>query len=118
MDRIARHAPDAAQRAPLLAPVLKLPMPDSPLIAPLDPQTRDGLLRTLLLECLCDIASSTPVLLVLEDYHWIDPPSAALLEFLARSIGDRRVLILVTARATAAEHVAGHAGSPTRASCT
>ena len=46
--------PDAAQRAPLLAPVLNVPMPDSALIAPLDPQTRDGLLRTLLLECLCD----------------------------------------------------------------
>ena len=102
VDRIARHAPDAAQRAPLLAPVLRLPMPDSPLIAPLDPQTRDGLLRTLLLECLCDVASSTPTLLVLEDCHWIDPPSAALLEFLARSIGDRRVLILVTARGTSA----------------
>lgn len=102
VDRIAQRAPDAAQRAPLLAPVLTLPMPDSPLIAPLDPQTRDGLLRTLLLECLCDVASSTPTLLVLEDHHWIDPPSAALLEFLARSIGDRRVLILVTARATSA----------------
>ena len=102
VERIARHAPDAAQRAPLLAPVLRLPMADSPLIAALDPQTRDGLLRTLLLECLCDIASSTPALLVLEDHHWIDPPSAALLEFLARNIGDRRVLILVTARATSA----------------
>ena len=77
-------------------------MPDSPLIAPLDPQTRDGLLRTLLLECLGGVASSTPVLLVLEDHHWIDPRSAALLEFLARRIGDLRVLILVTARAAAA----------------
>ena len=102
VDQIARRAPDAAQRAPLLAPVVRFPMPDSPLVAALDPQTRDGLLRTLLLECLCDIASSTPTLLVLEDHHWIDPPSAALLEFLARSICGQRVLILVTARATSA----------------
>ncbi len=103
MDRSARHASDAAQRAPLLAPVLNLPLPDSALTAPLDPRTRDGLLRALLLACLGDVASTTPILLVLEDCHWIDPASAALLEFLARNTADRSVLILVTARGRVAD---------------
>ena len=103
VDRLTRHVSDAAQRAPLLAPVLNLPLPDSALTAPLDPKARDGLLRALLLACLCDVASSTPILLVLEDCHWIDPASAALLEFLARNIADRPVLILVTARGSVAD---------------
>lgn len=102
VDRIARHAAGSGQRAPLLAPVLNLPMPESELIAPLDPQTRDELLRSLLLECLRDLAASMPILLVLEDCHWIDPASAALLGFLARSISDLPVLILVIARGSVA----------------
>jgi class 3 adenylate cyclase/tetratricopeptide (TPR) repeat protein len=103
VDRIARHAAGSGQRAPLLAPVLNVPMPDSELIAPLDPQTRDELLRSLLLECLRDLAASMSILLVLEDCHWIDPASAALLEFLARSISDQPILILVIARGTVAD---------------
>jgi predicted ATPase/class 3 adenylate cyclase len=100
VDRLAGYTPDPVGRAPLLAPVLKVPIPDSEFIAPLDPQTRDGLLRILLLECLRCRASSAPILLVLEDCHWIDPASAALLEFLARRIGDERVLVLLTSRST------------------
>ena len=103
VDRIARHAAGSGQRAPLIAPVLNVPMPDSELIAPLDPQTRDELLRSLLLECLRDLAASMPILLVLEDCHWIDPASAALLDFLARNIRDQPVLILVIARGMVAD---------------
>jgi class 3 adenylate cyclase/tetratricopeptide (TPR) repeat protein len=98
VDRLARHTVDADQRAALLAPVLNVPIPDSELIAPLDAQTRDRLLRSLLLECLRHRASSMPTLLLLEDCHWIDPSSAALLEFLAGSVSDQRVLILLTSR--------------------
>jgi class 3 adenylate cyclase/tetratricopeptide (TPR) repeat protein len=100
VDRIARHVAGSRQRAPLLAPVVNIPVPDSELVAPLDPQTRDELLRSLLLECLRDLAASRPLLLVLEDCHWIDPASGALLEFLARSIGGQQVMLLVIARGT------------------
>jgi class 3 adenylate cyclase/tetratricopeptide (TPR) repeat protein len=103
VDRIARHVADAGQRAPLLAPVLNVPMPDSELITLLDPQSRDRLLRGLLRRCLRDLAAARPLLLLIEDSHWIDPASAALLEFLAGSVGDRPVLILVTARTSVAE---------------
>jgi class 3 adenylate cyclase/tetratricopeptide (TPR) repeat protein len=103
VDQIARHAAGAGQRAPLLAPVLNVPMLDSELSASLDPQSRDELLRSLLLECLRDRATSMPILLVLEDCHWIDPASAALLDFLARNISDRPVLALVIARGAVAD---------------
>jgi len=98
VEQLARHVANPEQRAALLAPVLNLPLPDSELIAPLSPQDRDGLLRLLLLDCLRARSGSTPVLCVIEDAHWIDPASAALLEFLARGIGDRPVLLLVITR--------------------
>jgi predicted ATPase/class 3 adenylate cyclase len=97
-ERIARHTADAGDRVALLAPVLNVPLPDSAFVAPLDPQIRAGLLRSLLLDCLRDLASSAPVVLVLEDCHWIDPASASLLAFLASNIGDLRVLVVVTSR--------------------
>jgi class 3 adenylate cyclase/tetratricopeptide (TPR) repeat protein len=100
--RVASRDGGSGRRAPLLAPVLNLPMADSELTATLDPQTRDELLRFLLLDCLRDRAASGPLLLVLEDCHWIDPASQALLEFLARNLSDQPVLLLVTARGTAA----------------
>jgi predicted ATPase/class 3 adenylate cyclase len=98
--RVARRDGDSGQRAPLLGPVVNLSMPDSELTASLDPQNRDELLRSLLLECLRGRTATGPLLLVLEDCHWIDPASYALLEFLGQTVADQRVLILVIARRT------------------
>jgi class 3 adenylate cyclase/tetratricopeptide (TPR) repeat protein len=98
--RIARRDGGSGQRAPLLGPVVNLPMPDSELTASLDPQHRDELLRSLLLDCLRDRTGTTPLLLVLEDCHWIDPASYVLLEFLGQHVADQPVLILVIARRT------------------
>lgn len=100
VDRITRRDGGSGQRAPLLGPVVNLPMPDNEFTAPLDPQTRDELLRSLLLECLHDRAATAPLLLVLDDCHWIDLASHALLEFLARNVADQPILILVIARRT------------------
>ncbi|MFI9152520.1 ATP-binding protein [Streptomyces sp. NPDC053367] len=43
-------------------------------------------------------AQHQPVLVVLEDVHWADPASVALLEFAAQHLSLERVLILVTCR--------------------
>jgi class 3 adenylate cyclase/predicted ATPase len=98
--RVARRDGDSGRRAPLLGPVVNLPMPDSELTASLDPQSRDELLRSFLLECLRSRTATGPLLLVLEDCHWIDPASYALLEFLGQNVTDQSVLILVIARRT------------------
>ena len=98
---IARRDSGSPQRAPLLAPVVNLPMADSELTASLDPQLRDELLRSLLLGCLRGRARAGPLVLVLEDCHWIDPASLTLLEFLARNVADLPVLVVAVARATA-----------------
>ena len=101
--RIARRDGGSGQRAPLLGPVVNLPMPDSELTAALDPQGRDELLRALLLECLRDRAAAAPLLLVLDDCHWIDPASYGLLEFLGQHIANQSLLILVIARPPAGD---------------
>src|SRR6266498_2419565 len=88
------------ERAPLFAPVLNLPLRDSELSAPLDPSTRAELLHSLLLDVLRERARSGPLVLLLEDCHWIDPPSRTLLESLARNLVDGPVLFVVTARPT------------------
>ena len=88
------------ERAPLFAPVLNLPLRDSELTAPLDPSTRAELLHSLLLDVLRERARSGPLVLLLEDCHWIDPPSRTLLESLARNLVDGPVLFVVTARPT------------------
>ena len=100
--RMAAYGHDWSERAPLLAPVLGLSMPDSHLTHSLDPQTRAELLRSLLLDLVRRQTAAEPLLLVLEDCHWIDPPSMALLEFLARNAADLPLLLVVASRREAA----------------
>jgi DNA-binding CsgD family transcriptional regulator len=45
-----------------------------------------------------DAAERQPLLLLLEDQHWADPASLALLRFLARAVRDLALLIVVTYR--------------------
>jgi tetratricopeptide (TPR) repeat protein len=96
--RVAEYDGGSSRRAPLLSPVLNLPLPDSDLTASLDPLARAELLRSLLLDQFRAVATATPLLVVLEDCHWIDPASQLLLEFLARNVADQTVLIVVTSR--------------------
>ena len=96
--RIAERDGGSNQRAPLLGPVVNLTLPDSDLTALLDPQTRAALLQTLLLDLVRDDAAATPLLLVLEDCHWMDPASRDLFEFLARNTAEEKLLLLATSR--------------------
>lgn len=64
----------------------------------LDPQikqrrTLDALKRIVLRESL-----NQPAVMIFEDLHWIDSETQALLDLLADSIADSRVLLLVNYR--------------------
>lgn len=50
------------------------------------------------LDLLSDVAGDAPLLLVVEDAHWLDPPTAEVLAFVARRIESDPVLLLVAAR--------------------
>jgi tetratricopeptide (TPR) repeat protein/KaiC/GvpD/RAD55 family RecA-like ATPase len=47
---------------------------------------------------LSDLSIQTPVILVLEDIHWADSASLALLHYIARTILNERVLVIATYR--------------------
>jgi len=47
------------------------------------------------------LAVTAPLVVVLDDVHWADDMSLRLLAFLARRLGEQRVLVLATARAEA-----------------
>ena len=49
-------------------------------------------------EVLENVAAVRPVVLVIEDLHWVDPQSLGLLRFLIRVIEDARLLIVLTFR--------------------
>ena len=59
-----------------------------------------------LLSLLAQAARRDPVLLVVEDLHWFDDVSAAVLDAAGRRLSDPRLRFLVTARPQHGEHAA------------
>jgi adenylate cyclase len=90
--------PALLPRLPLLGPVLNLPIPDNDLTHPLDSKVRKSSLEALLVDCLAARAGQGPLLLVLEDCHWLDPLSHELIEVIGRAILGLPVLMLMIYR--------------------
>ena len=86
-------------RASLLNPVLPFLLPVSDTVAHISPQGRADALRDMLESMLADAAEREPVLLVLEDGHWLDSASWEL----AAGVADRvpGVLLVVSLRPVA-----------------
>ena len=90
--------PALLPRAPLLDVLLGITIPDTELTRSFEPELRKTSLEALLADCLRARASEEPVVLVLEDCHWIDSLSRDLLETLARVTASIRALVLLTYR--------------------
>lgn len=71
---------DLARYAPLVDVVLPIAIPDNELTSAMSGEIRGGNVRELLTRLLAFEASQAPVLIVLEDLHWFDSASWALLE--------------------------------------
>ena len=97
---LIREQPDLSTSAPLLGALLgvgELAEARHGMIALSPEQRRDRTLHVLLDRLVC-AADRNPVLVVLEDAHWIDPTTRHLVELLLGRIDGRRILVLVTAR--------------------
>lgn len=81
---MAHIAPEQAEHAPLLNPLLDLDFPETPLTAALTPELRQQALRQLLLALLMTWTRAQPLILVLEDAHWLDALSWQLAEDVVR----------------------------------
>jgi adenylate cyclase len=98
--RIAEIDRNMIPRLPVLGPVLQLTIPDNDITAGLDAKLRKSLLEEMLVNILAATAQREPLVLILEDCHWIDALSHDLLEEIARSIQSLPVLIILTYRRT------------------
>ncbi len=98
VQRLAAIDPVLAARAPLLDVVLGVTIPDTDLTRPLDPKLRKASLEDLLARSLQARAADEPLVLVLEDCHWIDPLSRDLLDVLVRGSAGLPVLWVLNYR--------------------
>ncbi len=99
--RVAALDEQLVPRAPLLGLVLDLAMADSAVTARMDEklrqESREALLVALIRARVAD-RHAPPLLLVLEDAHWLDPLGRDLLEALGRVMADLPVAVLVVER--------------------
>ena len=72
--------------------------PDLPEPVQAEPDTQRYLMFEAVNDLLGTLCASAPVLLVLEDLHWADRPTLALLSHLARNRDPARLLVLGTFR--------------------
>jgi predicted ATPase/class 3 adenylate cyclase len=92
-------APDHIQRLPLLNDVLNLGFAETDLTSSLSPELRQQSLFLLLADLLRAQAKERPLVLVLEDAHWLDGLSWELAVYAARSLqisGEPVLLVSVT----------------------
>jgi class 3 adenylate cyclase/tetratricopeptide (TPR) repeat protein len=92
-----RVASDAAA-LPLLAELLSIPADGLAPPPSLTPAQRRATTIALLVDEIVRLGATEPVLLVLEDAHWVDATTLELMTQLADSIGSARLLAVVTAR--------------------
>ena len=88
----------AAETVPLVAELLGLPVP--PTYAPLmlAPDQRRKRLLAALAAWMFALAKTQPLMLLVEDLHWVDPSSLELFQILAEQGATAPVLLLATAR--------------------
>ncbi len=96
--QLAAIDPALLPRLPLLGVALNLTIADTELTSSFDAKLRKASLESLLIDCLRARAREMPLLLVLEDCHWIDPLSHDLLEAIGRASADIPVLIVLAYR--------------------
>lgn len=88
---------DADENVALLADLLSLPTKDRRLPEMSSQKRKDKTLAAFL-DQLQGLARQQPVLMVLEDAHWIDPTTRELLEMAIERVAHIRVLLVVTYR--------------------
>jgi class 3 adenylate cyclase/tetratricopeptide (TPR) repeat protein len=97
-----------APAVPLIASLLGVPYEDR--YGPLDlaPQVQRNRTLEALVEQLLGLATHKPVLVVMEDVHWIDPSTLEFVHLVLDHIEGKRVLVMLTSRPESQPLLAGH----------
>ena len=88
--------PELVRAAPLLSPLLPMLIPDNELTAAMTGEVRGGNTRDLLVRLLQYEAAGSPMLVALEDLHWLDSASWTLLADVFQKV--RPLLLAVSTR--------------------
>lgn len=96
VERLTEIDPDLARYSPLMDVILPIPIPDNELTSAMSGEIRAGNTRELLTRLLNHEAIHTPLLIVLEDLHWFDSASWALLADVQQKV--RPVLLALNTR--------------------
>ncbi|MCP4363424.1 MAG: AAA family ATPase [Chloroflexi bacterium] len=86
LTQLAETVPELERLTPLLNAVLPLDLPDSELTAQMSGEVRADNTHKLLVGLLKARAKATPLLLILEDVHWLDSASWALARLVSRDV--------------------------------
>jgi len=99
-DRVRRaveeHGRDAVDLAPLLNPVLGMDFEETARTRAMEPHVRAQATQSVLADLILARTRNDSLLVVIEDLHWVDSASAALLRYLGRHRGP--LLVLATQR--------------------
>jgi adenylate cyclase len=95
---IEDYAPSRVPAMPLLNVVLDLEIPENDFTGSLEPQYRKSALTALFEDCLRAAANGEPLLIVIEDLHWIDALSHDLLEELTKALADCPICFVLAYR--------------------
>ena len=98
--RSERTSCTPAPASPGSCPTSPCGSPGSPIPIRAEPDTERYLMFEAVSQLLVDLAAHAPVLLLLEDLHWADRPTLALLAHLARGTEPTPLLVLGTYRAS------------------
>ena len=92
------RAPNRMDAMPLLNTLLDLNIPENEFTKNLEPKIRQSALHALVEDCLKSAAKDDPILIVIEDLHWIDALSHDLLEGLAKALANQTICFVLAYR--------------------
>ncbi|MGO9268152.1 MAG: AAA family ATPase [Candidatus Binataceae bacterium] len=87
-----------AEAIPLLAPLLNLALPPEYPPAPLSLEQQRRRLLATLVEWMLGSARTQPLVIAIEDLHWVDPSTLELIQLMVEQGATTRLLLLYTAR--------------------
>lgn len=95
--------------APLFAALLSIPFADRYAPLNLTPQRQRDRTLDAFVDLLAGIAALQPVMMIVDDVHWLDPTSLDLLDRVVPRVKDLAVLLVITFRPEFAPSWSGHA---------
>lgn len=97
-ETVGQLNPDWLLRLPLLAELFNLRMDDNETTAPFTAELRRNALFSLVTDLVKRLAERQPLLLFIEDAHWLDETSLSLLLAFSRTLADSPILLLMARR--------------------